>query len=203
VQAPTAVRLHGVVWKSPESWQTSVVRANACHPADAISAMTRQLSGPADRVPGESPVFACSNVGTPGQPDRQRDTSWTNRAWRDAQVEEYRGHTIHASAQPVQQLMYRACVQIVKDGQRIERSGLIGPQFADTEAAQQYALDWARQWIDRACGTLAARVNSIAGRNVPMATIPHPADAALRRLAQERRYVAQPIRRCLQGVCHC
>jgi transposase len=58
-------RLHGVAWKSPESWQTSAVRTNACHPAGAIAAMTRQLSGPDDRVPPGSPVFARANVVLP------------------------------------------------------------------------------------------------------------------------------------------
>ena len=179
-------RLHGVVWKGPESWRTPAALTNACDPNDAISAMTRQLlSGPADRILLSSPASARANVDTRGQPDLHHGALWTNRAWSDALVQAYRGHTIHASAQPVQQLMYRACVQIVKDSQRIERSGLIGPRFADTKAAQQYALAWARQWIDRACATLAVRVNSIADRNVSAATRPSLTKAAVRHPAQE------------------
>ena len=64
-------------------------------------------------------------------------------------------------------------------------SGLIGPRFADTEAAERYALAWARQWIDRACATLTACVNSIADRNVSAATSPNLTNAAVRHPAQE------------------
>jgi transposase len=190
-QAPVARvarsdRLRGVAWKRPELWQTSTAHTGVFRPADAISAMTRQLSGPADPVPRESPVFARANQDTPGQPDSRRGAWWTHRAWSGARIAEYRGHTIYVSTQPVQQLMYRACTAIEKDGMRIERSGLIGPRFADTEAAERYALDWARQWIDRDCATLAARAKSMAVRNVPTAMIPRPTNTAIRRLAQER-----------------
>ncbi|MGF6604179.1 transposase [Paraburkholderia sp. GAS448] len=167
--------LHGIVWTSPETWRSPAVDANAGPPADAISAMTRQLSGPVDQDD--------LNLSAPGQPD-PHGALWTNHAWSSAQIEAYRGHTIHASAQPVPQMMYRACVQIVKDGRRIERSGLIGPRFADTEAAQQYALDWARQWIERECATLALRSEAMAVRNVST-LVPRPADEAIRRIAEE------------------
>jgi hypothetical protein len=52
--------------------------------------------------------------------------------------------------------MYRGRAEIMKDGRRVERSGLVGPRFADAHAAGQYALEWARQWIDRECLTQAA-----------------------------------------------
>ena len=179
---------HGIVWTSPETWQTSAVDANACQPADAISAMTRQLSGVTgqdDLIPLNSPACARANLSAPGQPDPRYGALWTNPAWSSAQIEAYRDHTIHASAQSVPQMMYRACVQIVKDGQRVERSGLIGPRFADTEAAERYALDWARQWIDRECATLALRAGAMTVRNVSTAPVPRPADEAIRRFAQE------------------
>ncbi|HTH75127.1 MAG TPA: transposase [Trinickia sp.] len=66
--------------------------------------------------------------------------------------EGYGDYMIHACAQPVakqMQLSFRASAEIVRDGRRIERSGLIGPRFADNESAERYALDWARDWIDR------------------------------------------------------
>jgi hypothetical protein len=66
--------------------------------------------------------------------------------------ETYGDYLIHASAQPVAkqlQLSYRASAEIVKDGRRVERSGLIGPRFADSDSAESYALEWARDWINR------------------------------------------------------
>jgi hypothetical protein len=66
--------------------------------------------------------------------------------------ETYGDYLIHASAQPVAkqlQLSYRASAEIVREGRRVERSGLIGPRFADSDSAESYALEWARDWIDR------------------------------------------------------
>lgn len=66
--------------------------------------------------------------------------------------EEYGDYVIHASAQPVVkqcQASYRASAEIVKQGRRIERSGLIGPRFPDNYTAEAYALEWARDWVDR------------------------------------------------------
>lgn len=87
----------------------------------------------------------------------------------------------------MQELTYRAWTEIVKDGSRVERSGLIGPRFTHTEAAEQYALDWARQWIDRECGTLGARVHASADTRIPAAFLSGQADATIRRLPNERR----------------
>jgi hypothetical protein len=43
--------------------------------------------------------------------------------------------------------MFRGWAEIVKDGSRVERSGLIGPRFASAEEARTYALEWAGRWI--------------------------------------------------------
>jgi hypothetical protein len=40
----------------------------------------------------------------------------------------------------------------MKDGRRVERSGLIGPRFDDEEAARRFALQWAIEWIERMSG---------------------------------------------------
>jgi transposase len=42
---------------------------------------------------------------------------------------------------------YRAWSELKKDRLRIERSGLIGPRFPNADAAEQYALAWAQQWL--------------------------------------------------------
>lgn len=74
------------------------------------------------------------------------------------QVADRQGYTIYVAAEPVPNDKYRAWAEIMKDGKRVERSGLIGPRFADVDAAHRFALDWARQWIDRECRTQDAAV---------------------------------------------
>jgi transposase len=116
--------------------------------ADAWAA-TR--STPSDPVRSWAPSAEASLAGPPGKAakrDLPRGTPWMNFASGTAQVDDYKGYTIYASAQPVAKLMYRAWTEIVKDGKRIERSGLIGPRFTDAQAAQHYALDWGRDWIE-------------------------------------------------------
>ncbi len=69
------------------------------------------------------------------------------------QIAEWRGYVIHLSVERARSRMhrgmYRAAAEILKDGRRVERTGLIGPAFDDADAARHYAFDWARQWIDR------------------------------------------------------
>jgi transposase len=69
-----------------------------------------------------------------------------------AQFDDARGFMIYVMAEPVASGCYRAWAEIMKDGRRIERSGLIGPRFDDQEAARRYALQWALEWIDGLCG---------------------------------------------------
>ncbi|WP_169708721.1 transposase [Trinickia terrae] len=170
-------RLRGAFWKNPESWHTASVHANVCVPGGSIEAMTRQLSGSetkeaareADTLQGlharaeawtvaqhaapaspaaASPAAGGSTASAAARRDLPGGTSWQNFASPDAQVDHYKGYTIYASAQPVAKLMYRAWTEIVKDGKRIERSGLIGPRFVDSAEAQHYALDWGRDWVE-------------------------------------------------------
>ncbi|WP_346779262.1 DUF6566 family protein [Burkholderia sp. Ac-20365] len=75
---------------------------------------------------------------------------------RGLQVADRQGYTIYVVAEPVPDDKFRAWAEIMKDGKRVERSGLIGPRFADADAAHRFALDWARQWIDRECRTFDA-----------------------------------------------
>ncbi|CAB3768451.1 transposase [Paraburkholderia solisilvae] len=78
---------------------------------------------------------------------------WMNLAMPDgAQFDDARGYVIYVAAERVASAMYRAWAEIMKDGRRVERSGLIGPRFDDPQAARQFALDWAADWIDRECG---------------------------------------------------
>jgi transposase len=77
-------------------------------------------------------------------------------ARRGAQVDDPRGYVIYMAAEQVPNSMYRAWAEIMKDGRRIERSGLVGPRFDNPQSAERFALDWAEQWIDRECRSLAA-----------------------------------------------
>ena len=100
---------------------------------------------PVDEV--VDPSFAVP--GAPSTALRHAHASSASFAAAEPQVDQYRGYTICGIAQPVQNLMYRAWAEITQDDRRVERSGLIGPRFTDAEEAEQFALDWARQWIDR------------------------------------------------------
>ncbi|MCG5072609.1 transposase [Paraburkholderia tagetis] len=77
------------------------------------------------------------------------DMPWTSATPPAVQTVEWRGCEIQLSVEFARNDMYRAAVEIIKDGKRMERSGLIGPPFEDCEAARHYAFEWARQWIER------------------------------------------------------
>jgi transposase len=153
VSGPSVERPRGVFWKSSESWQRPVACTSVNYPADVLSATLRQLCGPVDRIPGASPSPLRTGGPEPGRLECQNHIVWIHRACDSTRVEEYRRCTVYASAQPVPNQMFRACVEIVKDGRRIKRSGLIGPRFADSGAAEHHALEWACQWIDREFAT--------------------------------------------------
>jgi transposase len=89
-------------------------------------------------------------------PDDQRSPLSMSLAPRGAQIADPHGYMIYVVAEQVPNAMYRAWAEIMKNGKRVERSGLVGPRFADAAAAEQYALEWARQWIDRERATQTA-----------------------------------------------
>ena len=64
-----------------------------------------------------------------------------------APVHDGHGYAIYAIARPVAGSMFRGWAEIVKDGRRVERSGLIGPRYENAEEAAAYALEWSRRWI--------------------------------------------------------
>jgi hypothetical protein len=92
----------------------------------------------------------------PQAPDDHRPPLSMSLAPRGTQIAGPHGYLIYVVAEQVPNGMYRGRAEIMKDGRRVERSGLVGPRFADAHAAGQYALEWARQWIDRECLTQAA-----------------------------------------------
>jgi transposase len=151
--------LRGVSWKSPESWQTPAGVSNGWRSLDPLADMTRQLSGalPHETSHAEPQVSRAVELGgeTPC-PDHPRSPLPMSVAARGTQVVDRRGYVIYVAAERVPNAMYRAWAEIEQDGRRVERSGLVGPRFADPDEAQEYALEWAHQWIDRQCRTLSA-----------------------------------------------
>ncbi|QBQ98996.1 transposase [Paraburkholderia pallida] len=170
--------LPAVYWKSPEAWQAPASVADAPL-ANPIESMTRQLVSLDDRLAqparsahahhmphrsqpshgsGAVPRPADASVSVPVAsrtvvPDETLETdgdaTWTNAMPQAVQIAHWRGYEIQLSVEPARNDMYRAAVEILKDGKRVERSGLIGPPFGDDEAARHYAFDWAREWIER------------------------------------------------------
>ncbi|WP_041763751.1 DUF6566 family protein [Paraburkholderia phymatum] len=126
-------------------------------------------------------AFAADTAIVPGEVDDERayadDTSAGNAlassehtplwmsltAPRGLQVADRQGYVIYVAAERVPNDKFRAWAEIMKDGKRVERSGLIGPRFSDADAAHRFALDWARQWIDRECRTHEAGAGAHAG----------------------------------------
>jgi transposase len=150
--------LRGVNWKSPESWQTPAGVTQGWRSLDPLADMTRQLAGtlPHEAVRAEPSIGRADARG--GTPLRElpRNPLPMSAAASGMQVVDRRGYVIHVAAERVPNAMYRAWAEIEQDGRRVERSGLVGPRFADADAAQEYALEWARQWIDRQCRMLSA-----------------------------------------------
>jgi transposase len=133
--------------------------------------------------------------GTP-VPDDRRSPLSMSLAPRGTEIIDRRGYVIYVAAEQVPNAMYRAWAEIMKDGKRVERSGLVGPRFEQAEAAEQYALDWARQWIDRECLTLAAAAQSAAAAQAsaqaPAHVSANPAPTAARPLPA-LRHVPEPV----------
>ncbi|MCC8404955.1 transposase [Paraburkholderia sp. MMS20-SJTN17] len=113
---------------------------------------------------------------------------------RGMQVADSRGYLIYVVVEEVPGAMYRAWAEIMRDGKRVERSGLIGPRFADAQHAQQFALDWGRQWIDRESATDAA-ATTLTHASAESASAPvsvNPAQRAAGRLLPGSPHVPEP-----------
>lgn len=173
-----------------------VSRAPAAHGAAPARYVTRAELPRADEAGAVNAAMhglnsAVASARTPAPDDRRSPLSMS-LAPRGTEIAD-RGYVIYVAAERVPNAMYRAWAEIMKDGKRVERSGLVGPRFADTETAQHYALDWARQWIDRECLTLAAAAESAAAAQAAAAHVSaNPAHAAARPLPA-LRHVPEPV----------
>jgi transposase len=173
VSVPESPRLRGVFWTNPESWQST----NELDEAEA----ERHQNSIDNACLHTVPAASSRRAPTPGvqlrvDGDRSHGAPLVDSITVTRHSQAYRDYIVHASAQPVakeQQVSYRASAEIVKEGRRIERSGLIGPRFADNESAERYALDWARDWIDRH-EAAAAQHRPQATHALPMHAAPQP-----------------------------
>jgi transposase len=117
--------------------------------AGAVSAAMEQLDS---AIASARHATGMSMPGTASAPDLERRNPLSmSLASRGTQVAARNGYVIHTVAEQAPDTMYRASAEIIRDGKRLERSGLIGPRFAEAAEAEQFALDWATQWIDREC----------------------------------------------------
>lgn len=181
---PESPRLRGVFWTNPESWHVAgeavdagtVAEGNGANAANGACANTarREVAVVASSRRAPTPGAGMRGAGDrPGDAPPVDSMTVTKRS--EAYGEDY---VIHASAQPVAkqlQLCYRASAEIVKNGRRVERSGLIGPRFGEPETAECYALEWARDWIDR--HEAAAQARQASTETATTAAAPHVAPA--------------------------
>jgi transposase len=170
VREPRDEGPRGVFWKSPESWQSPQGVANDARPVDPFAEITRQLTGPDDE-PVHTGTHERASVVSPAAGEAHHDEVEFARSpllmglsANGTELTDRRGYVIYVMAQSVPNEMHRAWAEIMKDGRRVERSGLVGPRFDTPEAAERFAFEWAQQWIDRHCRTLAAAAQADAMR---------------------------------------
>jgi transposase len=124
-------------------------------PDGARAAAPHDADGNADAAFGSRPETASPDTASDEQRAHEEHHAplWMNLAAPGgAQFDDARGFIIYVMAESVPSGCYRAWAEIMKDGRRIERSGLIGPRFDDDADARSYALQWAVEWIDSLCG---------------------------------------------------
>lgn len=147
-------RLRGVFWQNPESW------------SDPDAPQSTGLELPFANSPrriADARDVARANAPSPFSPARAALSGHRTRAARHARaatdtvpmafeppcapVHDGHGYTIYAISRPVAGGMFRGWAEIIKDGRRVERSGLIGPRFGMADEAATYALEWSHRWI--------------------------------------------------------
>lgn len=143
------VNFRQVIWKSQPTWQAPGATALHSQSMDSLTEMTRQLAGPENVVPtpveSQPPLHALTNM---QRSSEMPASPWRGLASRGKPVFDPRGYVIYINADVVRDSWFRGWAEIVRDERRLARSGLIGPRFTSRAAAQQFALEWARQWLE-------------------------------------------------------
>jgi transposase len=142
--------LRQVFWKDQASWQTPHDTQRPRHTVDTFTQIARQLPDSSRTVPereeSHAPLKLPQSIHRPVSP-------WMGLASKGKCEFDPRGYVIYLAADPVANARFRGWAEIVRDARRVARSGLIGPSFKNSEAAQQYAFEWARRWIDEVSGS--------------------------------------------------
>jgi transposase len=165
----------GVYWKSPDTWQSAPRDLSTAGGSPSgwralapMADITRRLVGSAAVETGFVETRAnAAGAGASGADEPHDDRAVAPKTQhtplsmsltvpRGPQVANGQGYVIYVTVERVPNEKFRASTEIRKDGKRVERSGLIGPRFADADAAHRFAYDWARQWINRECRTQEA-----------------------------------------------
>jgi transposase len=138
-------RLRGVFWQNPESWNGAELPAFR----PLIDATRDLIDEPSREVPRRLPEARDVARAHAGVADRQRVAAPLSPPADGActTVPGARGYTIYGIARAVSDGAYRGWAEIVREGRRVERSGLIGPRFDQADDARRYAVEWAQQWI--------------------------------------------------------
>jgi transposase len=154
-------RLRGVFWQNPESW-----RSPDALPFNSVAAPRRL---PEARDVAQANASALAQVRARALRAPRIEEAPVPFEPACVPVTDTRGYTIYPIARVVSGNMFRGWAEIVKNGRRIERSGLIGPRFASVEEARSYALEWAKRWIaaqstrqDTGTSARASRMESVA-----------------------------------------
>jgi transposase len=139
-----------VLWQSADASQSSSGAVARTRETTPFTEITRQLSGRQSH-PHRELAAEPELVNRSPRPERTQYTPWMGLHSRGKEVADPRGYVMYAAADRLEEASFRGWAEVVKNGRRVARSGLIGPRFANAEVAQQYALDWARRWIAQHC----------------------------------------------------
>ncbi|APA89301.1 transposase [Paraburkholderia sprentiae WSM5005] len=133
--------LRQVLWRDQASWQT---------PRDTWQSRKIALQPPNSA----HATRECVEFRTPVTPHQIHRTAWPlmGLASKGQTGSDPRGYVIYVAADRLANAQFRGRAEIVRDERRVAQSGLIGPSFQHCETAQQYALEWARRWIDEESG---------------------------------------------------
>jgi len=143
--------LRKVIWKDQASWQAPRDTQQPPSTVETFTRIARHVPEPARAVPvrveSRAPVTSIHSIHRTAAP-------WMGLASRGHRVFDPRGYVIYIAADLLPNDQFRGWAEIARDAQRVARSGLIGPSFKSCETAQQFALEWARRWIDEDSGEI-------------------------------------------------
>jgi len=138
-----------VRWRSQGSWKASHERAvQDSEDSFNVNAQMR-VAMEGVSLPESSPAYAIPGIAAHEQCDSsQHRPIWMGLASKGTTVTDARGYVVYVAVDMVYGAKYRGWTEIMRDGKRIGRSGLVGPRFCAPEAGMQFALAWARRWIE-------------------------------------------------------